>query len=195
VNIKAMAMMVAAGCAVGMLTGCGIPEEEHNAKIAELNTAWQEIESLKGKNTDLDSLFNSEKAKLRTARIELEDTITRLKGSQKKEAVTASALASEKSTVAGLEKEVSSAKSATMRAKEETVEVEATLVALEEEHDALQVRFDQFNRNMQALSGAPTETAAPVVVVEELTLEEMVAEQAPTKPKTALDLLNEMGAQ
>jgi hypothetical protein len=45
------------------------------------------------------------------------------------------------------------------------------------------------------LSGTPAETAAPVVVVEELTLEEMVAEPASTKPKSALDLLNDMSAQ
>lgn len=194
-KMKTIAMMVATGCAMSILTGCGIPKEEHNAKLAELNTAWQEIETLNGKNTDLDSLYNAEKAKLRTSRIELEDTTTRLKASQTKEAVTAASLADEKSKISGLERDVSSAKSATLTAKEATAEVEAELATLQEEHAELQTRFSQFERNMNALNGEPAESAAPEVGGEQLTLEEMVGESAPTKPKTAMDLLNEMGAQ
>ena len=38
-KVKAIVMMAVAGCAVSMLTGCGVPKEEHEAKLAELNTA------------------------------------------------------------------------------------------------------------------------------------------------------------
>ena len=47
--MRRIVMMVMAGCMIGMLTGCGVPKEEHEAKVAELNAAWEEIETLKGK--------------------------------------------------------------------------------------------------------------------------------------------------
>ena len=30
-QIKSIAMLAVAGCAIGMLTGCGVPQDEHDA--------------------------------------------------------------------------------------------------------------------------------------------------------------------
>lgn len=187
-QMKTIAMMAAVGCAVTLLTGCGVPQEEHDAKIAELNTAWQEIESLKGKNTDLDSLLNAEKAKLRTARIELDDAAERITASKTKQAETASALASEKSKVSGLESDVSSAKAATMRAQEAASEVEAELAKLQKEHQKLQGRFDQFEKNMRALDSAQAGRSAPKAAPK-------ASGPAKSDAETAMDLLNQMSIQ
>lgn len=182
-KMKSIAMMMVSGCALVMLTGCGVKQELFDAKVGELNTAWAEIETLKGKITDLESLLNAEKAKVQTGRIELDDATQRITAGQKKEAETASALADEKAKVIGLEKQIATAKTATASAQEATASVEAELATLQEEHKKLQVRFDQFETNMKALDTARNPVSAPKAV-------------APSKPvaeKSALDILNDMG--
>ena len=32
-QIKSIAMLAVAGCAIGMLTGCGVPQDEHDAIV------------------------------------------------------------------------------------------------------------------------------------------------------------------
>ena len=59
--MRRIVMMVMAGCMVGMLTGCGVPQEEHEAKVAELNAAWEEIETLKGKIAELEDSLKTER--------------------------------------------------------------------------------------------------------------------------------------
>lgn len=182
---KTIAMTMVTGCALVMLVGCGVPKEEFEAKVGELNTAWTEIESLKGKNADLESLLNAEKAKVNAGRIELEDATARITASQKKEAETASALADEKAKVVGLEKEVATAQAATVSAQEGTAAVEVELAKLQEEYKKLQVRFEQFDSNMKALNNAQQGTSAP----------KTAAAAKPAAEKSALDLLNEMSAK
>jgi septal ring factor EnvC (AmiA/AmiB activator) len=69
---KSIAMMLVAGCAVGMLTGCGIPEEEHNAIIAEMEAKFKaEEEKLNIKIAEQDSVITSEKTKVAQLESEL----------------------------------------------------------------------------------------------------------------------------
>ncbi len=156
-QMKKMAVVLAVSCAVTMLTGCGVPQEEHDAKVAELNTAWAEIEGLKGKVADLESVLEKEKARVRAYRIELDDASQRIKGLQTSEAKTASALADEKVKVASLESEVVSSKSAMVASQDMAIELEAELAELKDEYETLQRRFDQFNNNMKALNGTTTQ--------------------------------------
>jgi len=184
-QMKTMAMAMAVGCAMTILTGCGVPQEEHDAKVAELNTAWTEIENLKGTITDKETMLDAEKARIRTARIELDDASQRIKALQASEAETKVALADSKTKIVGLESSVSSAKSSTLVAQDRTVEVEDELGKLKEEHEKLQVRFDQFEKNMRALdSASTTPKAAPKA-------------KAPAKSdaESAMDLLEQMGNQ
>lgn len=176
---RTIAMIAVVGCAVTMLTGCGVPQEEYDAKLGELNTAWQEIETLKGKNADTQSLLDAEKAKVRTARIEMDDASERIKTSQAKETETASALAAEKSKVSRLESSLTAEKARTMSAQEATDEVEMELAEAQEEIKLLLKRWKQLEDNLNTLDGTVgPDTSAPAA-----------------GDKSALDLLNEMGAE
>lgn len=179
-RMKTIAMMIAAGCAASILTGCGVPQEEHDAKIAELNTAWAEIEALKGSVADKESLLKAEQKKVKSARIELDESSKRISGLKEKEAQTASALADEKSKVEELEGNVASAQSAQAAAQDRVGEAEVELANLQEEYQKLQSRFDQFEKNMRSLSGS----SAP-----------RKSDPNKSDSETALDLLNEMSVQ
>lgn len=184
-QMRRVVMMVVAGCAVGMLTGCGVPKEEHEAKIAELNSAWAEIETLKGEVADTESLLNSEKGKVRNARIELTDASKRVTELEAKETADAKALAAEKDRVAELENQVAVAQSNVEAADNRTSEVEAARVALQEAYDKLRAEFDQFKRNIRGLGGAP----APEVTIPS------PATESNDDSKSALDLLDEMSME
>ncbi len=196
--MRRIAMMVMAGCMVGMLTGCGVPKEEHEAKVAELNAAWEEIETLKGKIADTESLLKAEQGKVRNKGIQLDDTSKRLAELTEKEAATTKALADEKGRVVALESDLAAAKSAMGMAQDATSEVEAALAKLQAEYEQLQNRFDQLKKNMLSFGSgasipaeAPTAAAAP-----KADAAPQADDGAPkTDSKTAMDLLDEMGMQ
>ena len=179
-KVRTIAMMMAVGCVATFLTGCGVPQEEHDAKLAELDAAWTEIEGLKGDLTDKESLLNAEKIKVKNGTLALASATEQINVSKKKEAETASALADEKSKSLKLENAVTSAKAATARANDETASVQDELANLQGEYEKLQSRFEQYQQNMTALnspSAAPS--AGPVT----------------TGGATSLDILNEISAQ
>ena len=101
--MRKIIMMVMAGCMIGMLMGCGVPKEEHEAKVAELNAAWEEIETLKGKLDDTETLLKKEQGKVRNSQIELDDASKRVAELTEKEAATSTALADEMDKTAALE--------------------------------------------------------------------------------------------
>jgi chromosome segregation ATPase len=191
---KSIAMMLVAGCAVGMLTGCGIPEEEHNAIIAEMEAKFKaEEEKLNIKIAEQDSVITSEKAKVRTSRIELDDATERIKGLQQKSAETATELASEKTKVAQLESELKTSKSATAAAQDQAMEAENKFNTLDVEYQELKRRFEMFQKNMSALNQASKPAAPKAATQDDLG---MLGEPAPA-PKTdaqkASSLLDQMG--
>lgn len=157
--MRRIVMMVMAGCMIGMLTGCGVPQEEHDAKVAELNAAWEEIETLKGQKAELEDSLKKEAGKLRTKGNECEDLSKRLTEMTEKESATARSLADEQGKVKALESDLTDAKSATEMAKGRTGEVEAALAQLQAEYDNLQNRFDQLKKNMLSFGG---EASIPV---------------------------------
>jgi chromosome segregation ATPase len=155
-QVKRVAMMVAAGCAMGILSGCGIPEEEHNAMIAQMAAERAESEDqLNGKIADLESVVKSEKAKVRTARIELDDATERIKGLQQKSAETAKALATEKSKTSQLESDLATSKSTALAAQDQAMEAESKYNTLDVEHQELKRRFEMFQSNLSSLNTAP----------------------------------------
>jgi peptidoglycan hydrolase CwlO-like protein len=164
--MRRIVMMVMAGCMIGMLTGCGVPKEEHEAKLAELNAAWAEIETLKGKVADTESLLKVEQGKVRNSQIEMDDATKQVTELKEKEAATARALTAEKGKVAALENDIAAAKSATQMANDRISELEAALAKLQEEYDNLQNRFDQLKKNMLSLGGEIVAPAPEPMAVE-----------------------------
>jgi len=194
---KTIAMMLAAGSAIGMLTGCGVPEEEHLAALAAQEQAFDEAEDkLKQKIAEQETIIDNEKAKVREARINLDDNAERIKDLQQKSAETAKALATEKATVADLESQLKTAKSMASSAQEQADEWESKYNTLEVEYQDMKRRFEMFQKNLSAMGSSSM--PAPAEGSDSSGLEELetMGGSAPA-PKTEKDkaasLLDQMG--
>ncbi len=188
-QIKAIAMMVAAGCALGLMTGCGVPQEEHDAIVAEMDAKFKKAEAdLKGKIADQESLVKAEQAKTRTLRIELDDASEQIKVFKQQTAEANSALADIKSKVIELEGALASAKAATAVAQDLAAEAESKYNTLEIEHQELKRRFEMFENNMKSLTQAPVPAGAPASAP-------AAQAPAPTKPSSAMGILDMMSTQ
>ncbi len=192
--MKRIVMMVVAGCAMGLLTGCGVPQEEYDAKIGELNAAWAEAETLKGKITDLESLLKAEQGKVRSTRIELDDAEKRITELTEKDAAAAKALADEKGKVSGLESDLAAAESAKGMAEDRSSEAETALAVLQGNYDKLLADFEQFKKNIRSLGGEEFIPAAstPVAAAPEAAPE---VDDGESTPESALDILDDMDMQ
>ncbi|MEI6891640.1 MAG: hypothetical protein V5783_05655 [Pontiella sp.] len=163
--MKNIAMLLVAGCAIGMLTGCGIPEEEHNAIIASLKAEQQkEVETLNSDIADKESVIKSEKAKVGQSRIELRKAAARNDRLQKETAETAKALAAEKSKSSNLDSELKTSQSQAAIAQDQASDAESKYDTLEIEYQDLERRFEMFQQNMNSLSApAPAAISTPEV--------------------------------
>ncbi len=179
---QAIAMMAVVGCAVTMLTGCGIPKEKHQAVVDDLNAKMAEIETLKGNAAELDSKLDAERDKVRKAGIVSENAAELLAKSKAATAEAASALANEEAKVNKLERDLSAEKSKVVSAQQNADEVATDLADLQSAYKVLQARWKQFEENLNALDDTVGGSAAS-------------APAAVSEGKSALDLLNEMGAQ
>ncbi|MDF7825782.1 hypothetical protein P4B35_17265 [Pontiellaceae bacterium B12227] len=188
--MKKLAMLLASGFAIGMLTGCGIPEEEHNMIIDGINTEHQkEVDKLKGDIADKETIIKNEKAKVRQNRIELDDATERIQGLQQKSAETSKALASEKSKVAKLESELKTSKSRTAAAQDDAMEAENKYSTLDVEYQELKRRFEMFQKNMSAISEPAPAAAEPAASV----MDDFPADTAPqSDAQKASSLLDQM---
>ena len=185
--MKKMAMLLAAGCAIGMLTGCGVPEEEHNAIIDGINAQHQEeVDKLNVTIADRDDVIKSKEAKARQDLITLDDNAERIKGLQQKSAETSKELATEKSKVATLDSQLKTAKSQTAAAQDDALEAENKYSTLDVEYQELKRRFEMFQKNMAALSAPAEPASAPAVSAP--------AQDMPTTDaQKASSLLDQMG--
>ena len=181
-----MVMMLVAVCAVGMLTGCGVPKEEHEAKLAELNAAWEEIETLKGEKAGLEESLQAEQKQLRKLRQEAEDAVKVAEALKTKEAADAETIATAENKISRLESALAAVQSAKTVADGTISELEAAVADLKAENAQLINRFNQLKKNMLAVDGGmavPGESAP-------------AADDSGKKSgKSAMDLLDEMSRQ
>ncbi|VGO17936.1 hypothetical protein PDESU_06538 [Pontiella desulfatans] len=193
-----IAMMLLAGCAIGMLTGCGVPEEEHLAALAAQDAKFAAAEEkFNIKIAEQETLIKNEKAKVRTARIELDDASERIKGLQQKTAETASELATEKASVADLESKLKSSKSSAAFAQEQATEWENKFNTLDVEYQELKRRFEMFQKNMSALNSASTPAPAAEPAADSMdsleALGQPVVEEPESNAQKVNSLLDQMG--
>lgn len=189
--MKKLVMLLVAGSAIGMLTGCGIPEEEHNMIIDGIKAQHQEeVEKLNGTIADKDVIIKNEKAKVRQTRIELDDATERIKGLQQKNAETSKSLATEKSKAAKLESELKTSKSQTAAAQDSATEAENKYSTLDVEYQELKRRFEMFQKNMSALSTPPAAEPAASAPAGGASAP---AEAPKTDAQKASSLLDQMG--
>jgi len=189
---KTLAVAAASGCVIAMLAGCGVPQEEHDALVAQMTADRGKSEAaLNGKIADLESLLKSEKAKVRTARIELDDATERIKTLQQQNVDTARELANAKTRVSELDQSLASTRSQVLAAQDRAQEIERKYNTLDVEYQELKRRFEMFENNLKGLGPAAGTAASPVRPVP--------AQPAPVAPRSAtssvLDILNEMGSK
>ena len=146
------------GCMLAVvlvITGCGVPQEEHDAAVAQLQADRAEVESmLSGKIADLESIVKSEKAQGKSIRLQLESAERKLRESQKKAISAAKDAAKVKAQVTSLERDVSRAESAADRVKDQLSAVQEQLTTTESERDGLQRRLHMLVNNMSGLANS-----------------------------------------
>lgn len=190
--IRRIVMMVMAGCMVGMLTGCGVPQEEFDAKVAELDAAAETNNMLTAKVEDLGTQLNAEKSNVRSMQLKLDDANKSLSEMEAKDVASAQALATEQGKVADLESALSTLKSAKQLADDQISELEAALAELQAEYENLQHRFGQLKKNMLSFGEGGS---SPAVQPQASSAPQTSGKAPAADSKSALDLLDEMGMQ
>ena len=138
-----------------VVTGCGVPHEEHDAAVAQLQTERANVEAtLNGKISDLESVVKSEKAKGKSMRLQLDSTERKLRESQKKAISDAKDMAKVKAQVTSLERDVSRAESTADRMKDQISALQEQASIVEGERDELQRRLDMLMKNLRGISNS-----------------------------------------
>jgi chromosome segregation ATPase len=192
-------MMAVAGCAIGILTGCGVKKEVHEAMIADLNA--QMATAAEAAQANIDELQDQLKSadnkitKMELDNKEYAETITQLK---KDISGLKTSLEDEKNSIAQLESSLSSAKSATARANQQAEEAENDRATMEMEKQEVQRRFDMLRKNILDLNKKkPSDIGIELVgIMGDMsdmsgTTEEVV--QPSEAPKSVQGILDDMG--
>jgi len=153
-QIKSIAMLVAAGCAIGMLTGCGVPQKEHDAIVAQLNAEAQASEdALNITLADTKSLLEAEQAKTRKLQIELNDSVERIDELKSSANELTDSLTAEQSTVSQLESDLAAVTATVSSAQQATRDAENERNVMEIEKQETQRRFDMLRAALLELNG------------------------------------------
>ncbi len=171
------------------ISGCGVPKEEHSAIVAQLQAEHAETEkTLNTKIADLESLLKAEKARYRSARLEVENTLRQVKELRQRNAEVAKKAAQNQSQIVRLEDEAESAEVVTRRVRTEMGGVQRRLAQVLANRDEIRRRFDMLRRNLRALDEGSSDPSLPQMT-------EMVEPEAPViaeesaKENSDLDIL------
>ena len=135
--------------AIFLIAGCGVPQEEHDALVLQMQTEKAELEAnLNTKISELESIVKSEKAKVKSHRLEMDNAERKIKDLQTKNAQSVKDLAKTKSEITSLKRSLNRAEDARDRSEKKVSETESQLNSVQAEKDQLQFRFDQLIRNM-----------------------------------------------
>ena len=135
--------------AIFLIAGCGVPQEEHDALVLQMQTEKAELEAnLNTKISELESIVKSEKAKVKSHRLEMDNAERKIKDLQTKNAQSVKDLAKTKSEITSLKRSLNRAEDARDRSEKKVSETESQLNSVQAEKDQLQFRFDQLVRNM-----------------------------------------------
>ena len=135
--------------ALCLLAGCGVPQEEHDAMILQLQSEKTEIEtSLNEKIAELESIVKAEKAKVKSHRLEMDNAERKIRDFQTKNAQSIKDAAKAKSEITSLKRSLNRAEDARDRAEEKVSRINDQLAQIRSEKDDIQFRFDQLVKNM-----------------------------------------------
>jgi len=152
-QIKSIAMLAAAGCVIGVLTGCGVPQKKHDRIVAELNAAAQASEdALKATLADTKSALQAEQTKSSQLQSELKDSSARIEELKGSVDGLTNNLAAEKSKVSQLESDLSAVKATVSGAQQKASEAEKARDKMEQEKQQAQRRFDMLRAALLELN-------------------------------------------
>ena len=152
--------------ALFLLAGCGVPQEEHDAMILQLQSEKTEIEtSLNEKIAELESIVKAEKAKVKSHRLEMDNAERKIRDFQTKNAQSIKDAAKAKSEITSLKRSLNRAEDARDRAEEKVSRINDQLAQIQSEKDDIQFRFDQLVKNMNG-EDIPEETPVDDIMLE-----------------------------
>ena len=152
--------------ALFLLAGCGVPQEEHDAMIFQLQSEKTEIEtSLNEKIAELESIVKAEKAKVKSHRLEMDNAERKIRDFQTKNAQSIKDAAKAKSEITSLKRSLNRAEDARDRAEEKVSRINDQLAQIQSEKDDIQFRFDQLVKNMNG-EDIPEETPVDDIMLE-----------------------------
>ena len=152
--------------ALCLLAGCGVPQEEHDAMILQLQSEKTEIEtSLNEKIAELESIVKAEKAKVKSHRLEMDNAERKIRDFQTKNAQSIKDAAKAKSEITSLKRSLNRAEDARDRAEEKVSRINDQLAQIQSEKDDIQFRFDQLVKNMNG-EDIPEETPVDDIMLE-----------------------------
>jgi chromosome segregation ATPase len=198
-QIKSIAMLAVAGCAIGMLTGCGVPQKEHDAIVAQLNAdALATEDALNITLADTQSLLEVESAKTRKLQIELNDTAERIDELKSSANELTDSLAAELSKVSQLESDLTAVKNTVASAQQATRDAENERNVMEIEKQETQRRFDMLRSALLDLNNKNPEDLQIKLIVDDMggtpAATESITQSAPAASDTesVKGLLDEM---
>jgi chromosome segregation ATPase len=137
-----------------LLTGCGVPQEEHDSIVAELEHNKSVLETeLNEKITDQASVIKAEKAKVASLRGELDEAGRKVKGLQKEIAVQAAQLSDGEDERTKLSGKLDRSEGANRRARSRISNLEEELAVAQAAEADAEERLDMLIANMRELSG------------------------------------------
>ena len=152
--------------ALCLLAGCGIPQEEHDAMILQLQSEKTEIETSLNENIEeLESIVKAEKAKVKSHRLEMDNAERKIRDFQTKNAQSIKDAAKAKSEITSLKRSLNRAEDARDRAEEKVSRINDQLAQIRSEKDDIQFRFDQLVKNMNG-EDIPEETPVDDIMLE-----------------------------
>ena len=152
--------------ALCLLAGCGVPQEEHDAMILQLQSEKTEIEtSLNEKIAELESIVKAEKAKVKSHRLEMDNAERKIRDFQTKNAQSIKDVAKAKSEITSLKRSLNRAEDARDRAEDKVSRINDQLAQIQSEKDDIQFRFDQLVKNMNG-EDIPEETPVDDIMLD-----------------------------
>ncbi len=151
-QMKSIAKMVIAGCAIGMLTGCGVPQEEHDAIVAQLNADHEAVQlELNTELEDTKSLLAAEKERSRTLNSDLNDSSILNRELKEQMTELKSSLATANTQISSLESKLTSANAKITAAQSMAADAENERAAAEMEAQEKERRFMALIENLVRL--------------------------------------------
>ena len=150
-----------------LLAGCGVPQEEHDAMILQLQSEKTEIEtSLNEKISELDSIVKAEKAKVKSHRLEMDNAERKIKDFQTRNAQFIKDAAKTKSEITSLKRSLNRAEDARDQAEEKISVINNQLSQIQAEKNDIQFRFDQLIRNLNGEDAVSEESPVDDIMID-----------------------------